>query len=77
MNKFLLRFAAPLLLSIIEPALRDALKDDIKGPDNTRTTLNKIGFGNVQIDAIDERVQKQVGDRVMREIERAVNRAVK
>ena len=77
MNKFLMRLAAPLLMAIIEPALRKALEDDIKIPDQQRTTLNKIGFGNVQIDAIDARVQKQVGDRVVREINRAVNKAVK
>lgn len=77
MKKFLLRLMIPTLMAILEPALRDALKGDVKVPDDQRKRLSKLGFDDAKIDAIDARVQKQVTDRVMREVERSVNKAAK
>ncbi len=77
MNKILLRLALPALLTILEATLQNILKQEVKIPDSQRQTLQKLGYSDEKLDAIDARVSAQVADRVMREVARAVNKAVK
>lgn len=80
MKKFLLRLALPILLEILEPALRDALRERIRIPDAQRKTLSKLGYSETMIAIADVKIalgEASANDKIVSEVLGALNKAVK